>query len=136
VNERNFCERCGKRLGGKGHIHTCTPPAAPVGLGAKWIAAHGFDKHGVAKWIESETGELAPQPVPVKTYHDGKPWPVAPVPDGPYSAPIKELWPVAPKPWVGLTYQERKDIINNSMTPACVVIATEAKLREKNGGAV
>ena len=25
--ERNFCERCGKRLGGEGHIHTCTPPA-------------------------------------------------------------------------------------------------------------
>jgi hypothetical protein len=23
----------------------------------------------------------APQPVPVKTYHDGKPWPVAPAPD-------------------------------------------------------
>jgi len=48
----------------------------------------------------------APQPVPVKTYHDGKPWPVAPVPNGPYSAPIKELWPVAPKPWVGLTETE------------------------------
>ena len=28
------------------------------------------------------------QPVPVKTYHDGKPW------------------PVAPKPWVGLTETE------------------------------
>jgi hypothetical protein len=23
--ERNFCERCGKRLA-EGHIHTCTPP--------------------------------------------------------------------------------------------------------------
>jgi hypothetical protein len=30
----------------------------------------------------------APQPVPVKTYHDGKPW------------------PVAPKPWVGLSEDE------------------------------
>jgi hypothetical protein len=30
----------------------------------------------------------APQPVPVKTYHDGKPW------------------PVAPKPWVGLSEKE------------------------------
>jgi molybdenum cofactor biosynthesis enzyme MoaA len=28
VQERNFCERCGKRLGGDGHIHTCTLPAA------------------------------------------------------------------------------------------------------------
>jgi hypothetical protein len=26
VQERNFCERCGKRLGD--YIHTCTPPAA------------------------------------------------------------------------------------------------------------
>jgi len=48
----------------------------------------------------------APQPAPVKTCHDFKPWPVAPVPDGPYSAPIKELWPVAPKPWVGLSEDE------------------------------
>jgi len=31
--ERNFCERCGKRLGDSEHIHTCTPPtqaAQPV----------------------------------------------------------------------------------------------------------
>jgi len=27
VQERNFCERCGKRVGGEGDIHTCTPPA-------------------------------------------------------------------------------------------------------------
>jgi hypothetical protein len=26
AKERNFCERCGKRLGGANHIHTCTPP--------------------------------------------------------------------------------------------------------------
>jgi hypothetical protein len=25
--DRNFCERCGKRLGEEGHIHTCTPPS-------------------------------------------------------------------------------------------------------------
>jgi hypothetical protein len=24
--ERNFCGRCGKRLGGDDYIHTCTPP--------------------------------------------------------------------------------------------------------------
>jgi DNA-binding ferritin-like protein len=39
-----------------------------------------------------------------------------------------------PAPWVGLTDDERKDIINNSMTPSCVVITTEAKLKEKNCG--
>jgi len=30
VQERNFCERCGKRVGGEGDIHTCTPPAQPA----------------------------------------------------------------------------------------------------------
>ena len=95
------------------------------------------------------------QPVPVKTYHDGKPWPVAPVPNGPYSAPIKELWPVAPKPWVGLTDEEIDLFINgrgdedddNYVEPTgdgfgltdadlkTLVRRAEAKLREKNGGA-
>lgn len=28
ATERNFCERCGKRLGGVESIHTCTPPEA------------------------------------------------------------------------------------------------------------
>jgi hypothetical protein len=40
----------------------------------------------------------------------------------------------AQRQWVGLTNDERGHIINNSMTPACVVIATETKLKEKNNG--
>jgi hypothetical protein len=77
----------------------------------------------------------APQPVPVKTYSDGKPWPVAPVPNGPYSAPIKELWPVAPKPWVGLT-DEDKEFIELTGGKSDVLLAelVEAKLKEKNHG--
>jgi hypothetical protein len=79
----------------------------------------------------------APQPVPVKTYHDGKPW------------------PVAPKPWVGLTDEEIDLFINgrgdedddNYVEPTgdgfgltdadlmTLVRRAEAKLREKNGGA-
>jgi hypothetical protein len=77
----------------------------------------------------------APQPVPVKTYHDGKPWPVAPVPNGPYSAPIKELWPVAPKPWVGLTDDERLEVAEIDGADEWfwkVCKAIEAKLKEKN----
>jgi hypothetical protein len=73
----------------------------------------------------------APQPVPVKTYFDGKPWPVAPVPDGPYSAPIKELWPVAPKPWVNLTDGELKDLMA-IYSGVVLYRAIEAKLKEKN----
>jgi len=58
------------------------------------------------------------QPVPVKTYHDGKPW------------------PVAPKPWVWLTKEdvESWDLPVNP-TVFEFVQFIEAKLREKNGGA-
>ena len=34
VQERNFCERCGKRLGSG--IHTCTPPAELVQEPVAW----------------------------------------------------------------------------------------------------
>ena len=40
--------------------------------------------------------------------------------------------PPAQRTWVGLTNQERENVIDNSLTPACVVLATEAKLKEKN----
>jgi hypothetical protein len=72
----------------------------------------------------------------VKTYHDGKPLPVASVPNGPYSAPIKELWPVAPKPWVGLTEEERStiesEVLMRGENYPEVLAAIEAKLKEKN----
>jgi hypothetical protein len=77
------------------------------------------------------------QPVPLKTYHDFEPLPVAPVPNGPYSAPIKELWPVAPKPWAGLTDGDVKEIREqcDSIVTLYAIKVIEAKLREKNGGA-
>jgi hypothetical protein len=57
----------------------------------------------------------APQPVPVKTYHDGKPW------------------PVQPKPWVGLT-QEDKEFIELTGGKSDVLLAelVESKLKGKN----
>jgi hypothetical protein len=58
----------------------------------------------------------------------------APVPTGPYSAPIKELWPVAPKTWVGLTDNEIALINADYPNPQGFARAIEAKLREKNGG--
>jgi hypothetical protein len=66
----------------------------------------------------------APQLVPVKTYHDGKPW------------------PVAPKPWVGLTDEEVEayddwadfQVGCGRQTLFDMVRDIEAKLREKNGG--
>ena len=62
------------------------------------------------------------QPVPVKTYHDGKPW------------------PVAPKPWVGLTDEEVEaydswadfQVGCGRQTLFDMVRDIEAKLKEKN----
>ena len=63
--------------------------------------------------------KATPQPVPVKTYHDGKPW------------------PVAPKPWVGLTDEEIQTTWDSVMDGAVftrreIYKAIEAKLKEKN----
>jgi hypothetical protein len=53
------------------------------------------------------------QPAPVKTYHDGKPW------------------LVAPKPWVGLTDEEMEDLwaIHSGLP---LYRAIEQRLKEKN----
>ena len=42
------------------------------------------------------------------------------------------LFKTPQRTWVGLTDDEKETVINNSMTPACVAIAVEAKLKEKN----
>ena len=58
------------------------------------------------------------QPVPVKTYHDGKPW------------------PVAPKPWVGLTDEDieqgHKESWVDKQAFESAVWWAEKKLKEKN----
>jgi hypothetical protein len=55
-----------------------------------------------------------PQPVPVKTYHDGKPW------------------PVAPKPWVGLSEEERRHLRKCNQQHDAFARAIEIKLKELN----
>lgn len=45
------CDRCGKRLGGEGDIHTCTPPAAQ--------RQHVTD--GSLCWCEPETSYTDPE---------------------------------------------------------------------------
>jgi hypothetical protein len=60
----------------------------------------------------------APQPVPVKTYHDGKPW------------------PVAPKPWVDMSDEEIDALAElyglDYMSYAPFVRALKQRLKEKN----
>jgi hypothetical protein len=72
--------------------------------------------------LQAEVERLkAPQPVPVKTYHDGKPW------------------PVQPTPWVGLTEAEIEELhgspLDQEPHPELElkwVRTIEAKLKEKN----
>jgi hypothetical protein len=58
------------------------------------------------------------EPAPVKTYHDGKPW------------------PVAPKPWVGLSeeevYEAAHYCVKSGQSVNETIRAIEAKLKEKN----
>ena len=69
-------------------------------------------------WPSENTTPPAPQPAPVKTYHDGKPW------------------PVAPKPWVGLTDEDieqgwKASWVDKQAFESAVWWA-EKKLKEKN----
>jgi hypothetical protein len=65
AQERNFCERCGKRLGGDGHIHTCTPPAAqPAPVQEKNQSPYPeYDRGFSNGW---DRGFAAAQPAPVQ----------------------------------------------------------------------
>jgi hypothetical protein len=100
---------------------------APVQEPVAWMQEDGEhfsiwkDKYAT---VPLYTTPPAPQPVPVKTYHDGKPW------------------PVAPKPWVGLTeteveaYDDWADfqVGCGRQTLFDMVRDIDAKLKEKNHG--
>jgi hypothetical protein len=103
-NNQRLLDRITERI--QRHIDAPTPPAAqpaPVQEPVAWpcvISEADFEQNTITlemkcsdykvgagqHWLH--TTPPAAQPVPVKTYHDGKPW------------------PVAPKPWVGLSEEE------------------------------
>ena len=85
----------------------------PEPWGDRWLKYEDEAKRLIAL-VQKHTTPPAPQPVPVKTYHDGKPW------------------PVAPKPWVGLSRDEVLDIEETTTHPLAFYQAIEAKLKEKN----
>ena len=116
VQERNFCERCGKRLGGDGHIHTCTPPAAqpapvqdlPFGVGGGLVAIKTLLSRELCIHANTAIGMI--------------------------DAILKEH-PAAQKPWVGLTDGEMHECAGEyPWTPTGLKCARaiEAKLKEKN----
>ena len=125
-------------------VHQAAQPAVPEELklvrewAEKWAAISYEDSWKyAAREVLTMLATTPVQPAPVKTYSGGKPW------------------PVAPKPWVGLTDEEIDLFINgrgdedddNYVEPTgdgfgltdadlkTLVRRAEAKLREKNGGA-
>jgi hypothetical protein len=119
----------------KGHMRMSGFKMWPAWVDTEPDGAH-LTKAGAQLWIRHlfALEPTAPQPVPVKTYHDGKPW------------------PVAPKPWVGLTDEEMEKLsVENGKATFlnddeetdvlwfdgdCFALlkAAEAKLKEKNHG--
>jgi hypothetical protein len=118
-----------------GPVYT-TPPAQPAAQeGRDWSLLEATQESLREHMAEIKRLKAA-QPAPVKTYHDGKPW------------------PVAPKPWVGLTDEEIDLFINgrgdedddNYVEPTgdgfgltdadlvTLVRRAETKLKEKNHG--
>jgi hypothetical protein len=119
VPETNFGNMTEPKIGCVNHdCDQCKAVQEPVGE----VSGHDWSTGLLYRDLEPGTplytAPPAPQPVPVKTYHDGKPW------------------PVAPKPWVGLTDEEFEDIeLGCRSTPFGKIEAmqkVEAKLKEKN----
>jgi hypothetical protein len=104
----------------KGHMRMSGFKMWPAWVDTEPDGAH-LTKAGAQLWIRHlfALEPTAPQPVPVKTYHDGKPW------------------PVAPKPWVGLTDEDIRPLCKQSWVFYTVkqwAEIIEAKLKEKNHG--
>jgi hypothetical protein len=122
VQERNFCERCGKRLGSD--IHTCTPPAAQPATVQEPVAdamARYFrvcSSGGMPKELQESVQNLVYDAERLGYFKAATP-------------------PAAQRPWVGLTDEEIQTAWDSVMDGAVftrreVYKAIEAKLKEKN----
>jgi hypothetical protein len=107
------CFLCGER------VASCTSDVCPksaqpaVQEGRDWSLLEATQESLREHMAEIKRLKAA-QPVPVKTYSGGKPW------------------PVAPKPWVGLNEEERRHLRKCNQQHDAFARAIEAKLKEKN----
>ena len=137
VQERNFCERCGKRLGSG--IHTCTPPAAPTSAEYAMGYAEGFNDGCKPAPVQ--------EPVAFFDWYDNAHWGNEDFKEGchrSWNAAIKYTTPpAAQRQWVGLTDEEIDKTPCELYAPdqggmtveeglELYARAIEAKLRSKN----
>jgi hypothetical protein len=116
--KEKWCLRCGAQevdhIAGAGKVMPTAAQPAPVQEPVAKVDAN--DEGYWADILPDRTvkvGQLlytAPQPVPVKTYHDGKPWPVAPM------------------PWVGLT----DEMVVRAARELCKIHAGECQVDEQD----
>jgi hypothetical protein len=111
--ERNFCQRCGKRLGGIDSIHTCTPPQ-----GIYYTPPQRTEPPAWFPAVENILNEYGLQAIDF-------------VAD--FKAAMKDA-EQSQRTWVGLSEQQRNDIENDFevFVSKHVFDAIEAKLKEKN----
>jgi len=156
LNERlAHCDRCGKKLGGEGDIHTCTPPAA-TGLskleqllafcdfeskhrtppkGKKHIALWAYEEieHWQDRALKAEAKLAQPKQEPV--YHLRQYGDVTKEQFERYAQTGSITPPAAQRTWVGLTDDEISHMWRN-LPPAShdFARAIEKRLKEKNNG--
>jgi len=119
VQERNFCERCGKRLGSG--IHTCTPPAAPVQEPVAW------------PWHQAPVKTSWGHDMVVADLAIDKDNTVSVYCERDYTAKVEAMFtpPAVQRQWVGLTDDEMQTTHWSPDFRAGAKWA-EAKLKEKN----
>ncbi|OBQ43529.1 MAG: hypothetical protein AN484_11965 [Aphanizomenon flos-aquae WA102] len=144
------CDRCGKRLGGEGDIHTCTPP----GLNLDPTPISGWGQQSIGMGIPSQ-----PEQEPVAWVEQSaidwlssdKRGPTAYVKsalfkrkDGLSTTPVYTTPPAAQRQWVSLTNEEIGKAAREAHISFCLgkhqtyehalTRAVEVKLKDKNNG--
>jgi hypothetical protein len=117
AKERNFCPRCGKRLGGIDSIHTCTPPP-PEQEPVAWRNAairvgEGLCSVGPLEYYDMTAKQWLDWALSVVTVHTAPPQ----------------------RTWVGLAKEDRLCAKYMQDAPdgiEAVIDYIEAKLKEKN----
>jgi len=115
--ERNFCQRCGKRVGGIDSIHTCTPPqrTEPVGVMVSMDVSKGDEPEYRIFGRIYEVMKDGADEVTYLAIEDSRN----------FDSPLQ-------REWVGLTDEEFDELDKEDLSLRQFVQAIEDRLKEKN----